>query len=233
MSWHDLFDDASVRRFVTGGTEDNNDTSLFDAELVENDDESQGITIVSSVPTFLPHGANTVLIDSTMLSDDASSLSLHPSSVATSVLTDAASLELSEVVSQTSSLESPVAVDRDSEASFVTEDGVPTSLPPTDPKQMRMVEQAAKEWYLKSNTLEDWEREKDNILRILSAVDEDCKDPDRLLAELLDDEEKIWRASATAKTKTANAVLGFWDMALVGAVLSLATAVLIKVVRGR
>lgn len=236
MSWHDLIDDASVRRFVSGDIDEvPSSTTLYDTELVENeDDESHGITIVSSVPTIIAQQNSTVLIDSAML-NDASSLSLHPSSVASSVLTDVESLELSEVVSDTSSLDSPEVADRDSEASYATECAFSSSsstnaLLQKSQKQIRM-EDAAKEWFLKSNTIDDWECEKDSILRILSAVDADCKDPERLLAELLDDEEKVWQASA-AKTKAA-ATLGFWDMALMGAVLSLATAVLIKVVRGR
>jgi hypothetical protein len=284
MSWHDLIDDASLQRFVAGGevasdnendgSDDHRSNSLYDTELVEappageDNDEEEGITIVSSVPTGFEYN-NTMMGYSTVLVDvptmDGSSLSLHPDSLDSSILTETSSLVLSEVT-EGSLLESTVGTDRDSDSSTATYDnfagrsasssssstgsstgsvadaGCARTSSDRDATTIQQ-EEAARELFLRSNSDEDWEREKENVMRIIYAIEGDCKDPDRLLADLFDDEETFWKnrdynsppgqGGGRPKAETP-APVALWDIALIGAVLSLAAAMLYRAVqRGR
>lgn len=117
-TWQDLIDDSSVLRFVEGGSQNNSTTQqqpssssadhLAETELVEPDveeDSEGGITILSSVPSSqsgLPTEPSIKTTQDSIFDDASVPLSLNPSSVASSVISD---FSVGESVSLLSSIQ--------------------------------------------------------------------------------------------------------------------------------
>lgn len=198
-TWHDLIDDNSVRDFI--GDDDTSSSSnngrpdvteppvpdnLLDTELVEAEEEtSLGLTIVPSVPTdnlSLNTGdvSDVDLIEDVEESSSSSSsvpLSLNPSSVASSVMTEWSESSLSCVDSECGSEQTPASQDISCD------------------KQQVVYEQLTNET--------EWHIFRENAMKVLNSL-ENIEEKEMLMAEIVAMEQQYFfekpKPKAIAKT---------------------------------
>lgn len=82
------------------------------------------------------------------------------------------------------------------------------------------------------NTEQGWEENIESILEVLKAIEADTKDPDSLLAQIYAEDEAFF--AQVQKTKQREKSLSWvFEVATVGAVFGLATAVFLRMLRQR
>ena len=263
MSWHDLIDDSSVRRFVSGegswlvgddvapGAEEAgvNNSNHDVTEPPSNEEESvstsdslsaitdlsdSGITIVPSVPSSagieqqqqggIEEGSGVVVEHEVALfsaddDDTTTDLSLHPSSVASSLLTEGASFSGS--ISEISSVGDSSSCR--SEAPCKTNENATT----IDEKKLRAL-------YLQQNNSEEsWEENREFLLEVLQAVGTgENKDPDAFLAQLYEEEETLMEQVKSRKARQES-FHRVYEATLAGALVGFAAAVVLRILRPR
>jgi hypothetical protein len=296
MSWHDLIDDNSLNRFVSGGGDDviwlpaEDDepdvtippsvTTLYGTELLdvsvifddrdeEEDSSYDGITIVSSVPSstvnitapttsyVVNHRAGATATVLTMVdSEESSSLSLHPDSVESSIMTNFtqsscvnASVsseddpsESSDASMESDPLESDPQVQNEAKRGFTkTFDGIdsealiPVKYHAAIPKQSASTEDQLKLWYSRLKTEQDWDEFREAANELLQAMDCPLKDQDDLIAQLIAAEEDYFWESKTSSSSVALAQPKSWllEILAVAATVALTSVAVIKILKAR
>lgn len=249
------------------GTEWRNVSLIFDddSDVDEDYSDCDCITIVSSVPSSTHINAmvpttshavqnraeTTVSISTIEDSEESTSLTLHPDSIESSLMTNftqSSSMNTSSVSSREQSESSDVSMESDSQvlreekkdttqkfSGNNSEASYSVKLPAASIEPSASTDDQLKLWYSHLKTEQDWEEFREAASELLKAIDCPVKNQDDLIAQLIAAEEDFFWESKTNSIVIAQTQPKSWllEIVAVAATVALTSVALIKILKAR
>lgn len=264
-------EDVTIPPPVMYGTEILNGSMIFDDDDEEEEDSSYGsVTIIRSVSSSITGvlqqqtrvltQATTDVSISTMedeSSQESSSLSLHPDSLESSLMTEFTGSRMISSLSSEESSESsddtymeevasiagprgdpePEASDDRTEASR-GQDSQAEQLLGTTTNTAKLstarTEDKLKLWYSHFQTEQDWDEFREAANGLLKAMDCPLEDRDALIAQLIAAEEDLfWESKTNSVTLLAQPKTWLLELAAVAATVALTGVAIVRILKGR
>lgn len=222
------------------------ETELLDASTLSHEGERSspeegGITIVSSVPSsndvhnLIPPPENLpeqnrsgAMEDVSWMAEESVSLSLHPSSVDSSIVTEFTE-ESSRMMASVSEIsESSIDDDHRSMDEGSASETSPSGISPSAENQLKL-------WYGRLQTDQDWNEFRASAVELLNAMDCPAADRDELLAQLIAaEEEAFWGQEGRAAVVVQQPKYAWlWELAAVTAGVAVSSVALVRMLKGR